>query len=158
MDSESSAICSANDCYYLDMCEWTNCSTSEELKFCLITLISLSPCPKIMTSSSSSSSTSHQSLLPSECTDCFQFKSEEELLNISKGYTPANTNKSTKWTLKVWSQARKQRYPEDLIPEHLQSSYAPVLNTHLARFAVETRKANGEPLLSTNYYVDFSDT
>ena len=116
------------------MCEWTNCSTPEELELHLTTQTSLSPHPNIVISSSSS----HQPLLPSECTDRFQFKSKEEL---PKGYMPANSNRSTKWALKVydlWSQARNQQYPEDPIPEHLLTSCDLVLlNTHLARFTVE---------------------
>ena len=81
-------------------------------------------------------------LLPS---DCFQFKSNKELTKLSKGYTPANTSRSTKWALNVWCQARNQCYPEDTVPEHLLASCDPLLlNTHLARFAVEARKTTGE--------------
>ena len=124
------------------MCKWTNCPTTEELELRLTTLMPLSPRPEIATSSL------HQPLLPSECTDCFWFKNEEELFELSKGYTLANTNRSTKWALKVRSQARNQRYPEDPIPENLLTSCDPVLlNTHLARFTVEARKTNG--VLST---------
>ena len=83
---------------------------------------------------------------------------------LSKGYAPANTNRSTKRALKVfdiWSQARNQCYPVDPLPEHLLTSYDPVLpNTHLARFAVEARKTNGEfypPATVHQLHVDFSD-
>ena len=120
MDSESSAVCSADNRYCLGMCEWTNCSGSElELHPTMST--SLSPRPEIATSSS------HQPLLQSECTDRFKFKKEEELFELFKGYTPANTNRSTKWALKVfdlWSQARNQHYPEDPIPEKVANQLA----------------------------------
>ena len=138
---ESESICSGNNPFCLGMCEWTDCSTPEELQLRLLT--SLSSYPEI------ASSTSYQPLLPSESTDRFQFQSVTELLELSKGYTPANTSKATKWTLNVfelWRQARNQCYPEDPVPEHLLTSCDPVLlNTHLARFAVEARKTSGDP-------------
>ena len=139
------------------MCKWTNCLTMKEVELHLTT--SSSPRPEIMASGSSSSS--HQPLLPDECTDHFQLKSNEELVELSKGYTPADTNRSTKWALKVfelWSQARNQCYPEDPVPEHLLTSCDPVLlNTHLAKLLWKLGRPMEiliHPLLSTNCYTD----
>ena len=45
----------------------------------------------------------------------------------------------------LWKHARNQHYPGDPVPESLLTSCDPVLlNTHLARFAVEVRKTNGD--------------
>ena len=135
MESETSTVCVANDPCCPGMCEWTDCSIPQERKLRLTT--SSSPRP--------STSSPQPLLLPS---DRFQFKSDKELTELSKGYTPANTSRSTKWALNVfdqWCQARNQRYPEDTVPEHLLTSCDPLLlNTHLARFAVEARKTTGE--------------
>ena len=55
---------------------------------------------------------------------------------------------STKWALNVfelWKQARNKHHPEDPVPADLLVTCDPVLlNTHLSKFAVEARKANGE--------------
>lgn len=143
MDSEVSSICSANNPFCLGMCEWMNCSGVPKEPH----LPTLSPHPEITPTTSSSAYP--EPLLPSKRQpDCFHFKSDEELLQLAKGYMPANTNRSTKWALKafdLWSQARNQCYPEDPILEHLLTSCDPVfLNTHLAKFVVEARKANGD--------------
>ena len=61
---------------------------------------------------------------------------------------PANTTKCTKWALKtfeLWKNARNTSFPDDCVPEDLLMSTDPcLLTTHLTRFAVETRKVNGE--------------
>ena len=45
----------------------------------------------------------------------------------------------------LWKQARNRHHPEDPVPEGLLTSCNSVLlNTHLSKFAVEARKANGE--------------
>ena len=74
--------------------------------------------------------------------------SEENLLELAKGFTPANTRSSTKWALNVfelWKQARNTHHPEDPVPQDLLVTCDPsLLNTHLSKFAVEAKKANGE--------------
>ena len=79
----------------------------------------------------------------------FQFASEQKLTELAKGLVPENTSKSTKWAVnnfEAWLTARNASHPEDLVPEDiLMSTDANVLNTHLSRFVVETRKSNGEP-------------
>ena len=66
----------------------------------------------------------------------------EELSQLSKGFTPQNTDRSTRWALtnfKDWANERK------INPESILLSTDPnVLNKHLARFIVETRKTNGQ--------------
>ena len=61
---------------------------------------------------------------------------------------PINTDKSTKWALSnfyAWKKARNEKYPENPVPDDPFLSSDPVtLNTHLSRFAVETRKSKGE--------------
>ena len=83
MDSETSTVCVAYDLYCPGMCEWTDCSIPQEQKLHLT--MSSSPCP---------STSSPQPLLLSS--DRFQSKSDKELTELSKGYTPANTSRSTK--------------------------------------------------------------
>ena len=77
------------------------------------------------------------------------FVDDDQLAVLSKGMTPANTSKSTKWALAnfdAWRQARNKRYPEDKVPDNLLTSNDPaVLTLHLSRYALETRKENGEP-------------
>ena len=77
-----------------------------------------------------------------------EFIDDKELAELSKGLIPANTSKCTNWALKtfeLWKNARNQRFPNDCIPEDLFHTVDPsLLNTHLTRFAVEARKANGE--------------
>ena len=73
---------------------------------------------------------------------------DQELAELGKGLTPANTTRCTKWTLKtfeLWKNARNQRFPEDGVPEDLLTCTDPsLLNIHLTWFAVEARKASGE--------------
>ena len=65
-----------------------------------------------------------------------------------KGLVPDNTNKSTKWALnnlEAWMKARNTSYPDDPVPKDILLSSDPeLLNLHLSRFVIETRKANGE--------------
>ena len=68
---------------------------------------------------------------------------------LSKGMTPANTDKSTKWALSnfyAWKGARNRRHPSDQVPEDLFTcNDTTALRLHLSRYAFETRKTNGEP-------------
>ena len=78
----------------------------------------------------------------------FKFASEDELKELSKGYTPANTNKATQWALNVykeWKQERKIHCSLQAVPECLLTASDPeLLNTHLTRLAVEAKEVNGE--------------
>ena len=140
---------SSSDPFCLGMCEWTDCRPlprlAAELQTHLQPTPAPHPCPVQPSSSSSSASSSKQSLLPSEH---FQFTSKGNLLELGKGYTPANTSHCTKWALKgfdLWRQATNKHNPEDPVPEDLLTSCNPVLlNIHLSKFAVEARKSNGD--------------
>ena len=46
----------------------------------------------------------------------FDFASDQQLSELSKGLIPANTSKSTKWAIKTfesWSEARSRSRPQD---------------------------------------------
>ena len=77
-----------------------------------------------------------------------KFVDNEELALLSKGMTPANTNKNTKWVLanfEAWRDTRNRLHPTDKVPENLlHCEYPSTLNLHLSRFAIETRKTNGK--------------
>ena len=76
------------------------------------------------------------------------FVNDDELAVLSKGIVPVNTDKNTKWALSnffAWKEARDKKYPDNPVPEDILTCSDPAtLNTHLSRFVVETRKANGE--------------
>ena len=86
----------------------------------------------------------------------FDFASDRQLPELSKGLIPANTSKSTKWAIKTfesWSEARNRSRPQDPIPVDLLACNDPArLCTHLSRFAVETRNANGDPYPPTTIH------
>ena len=131
--AEAEAVCSYSPSC-LGMCDWTGCpGVNSEL---LPPEDRIEPLPSV--------SSSKQPLLPQR----FDFASDEKLAELAKGHIPVNTSKSTKWALKVfelWSQARNISHTEDPIPEDLLSCSDPaILNVHLARFAVEARKSNGD--------------
>ena len=126
------------DPYCLWMFEWTDCPH---------VLLNL-PCPAdppISTTPNHSTSPT-SSIQPDS--KCFKFAKEEELSEIAKGLVPENTNNSTKWALNnfdAWTKARNASYPDSPVPEDiLMSSNPELLNLHLSRFVIETRKANGE--------------
>ena len=82
--------------------------------------------------------------------ECFSsFVDDEKLAVLSKGMIPTNTDKSTKWALSnfdAWKDARNKRYLADMVPDDLYMCNDPaILSLHLSRFALETRKVNGEP-------------
>ena len=66
----------------------------------------------------------------------------------SKGITPANTDKTTKWAMsnfEAWKLARNQKHPDDQVPDDLFMCTDPaILSVHLSRFVLETRKSNSE--------------
>ena len=72
----------------------------------------------------------------------FRLASAEELSQLSKGFTPENTDKSTKWALTNFLDWAKEKNvnPGDI----LLSSDPKILNEHLSRYIVETRKESGQ--------------
>jgi hypothetical protein len=114
------------------MCEWTDCPGA------LVNLPRPASPPISTAATSPTSSTSKR----------FKFTKEEELSEFVKGLIPENTSKSTKWALnnfEAWMKARNTNYPDDPVPDDILLSSDPkVLNLHLSKFIIKTRKANGE--------------
>ena len=119
-----------------------------------------------------------ESLPTVDKTERFKFTTEESLAEFAEGVVPLSTSRSTKWALKNFSEWMEQRnsryliylislniplslnffrYPEEPVPDTiLESSDPKLLNKHLSRYAVETRKANGSFYPPSS--VDYSDT
>ena len=73
-------------------------------------------------------------------------KSEARMMEISKGFIPSNTKKSTEWATRVWHEwmlernaTNEEKCPADL----LQNPTSEKLNYWLCRFAAEVRKKDG---------------
>ena len=85
-----------------------------------------------------------------------QFVGDDELSELSKGYTPKNTEANTKWALTnfhAWMQARNKRFPGDPVPSLLLSTSDPAtLNAWLCRFVVETRNHKGKAYSPSTIY------
>ena len=167
--SSSNCAC-PRDPYCLGMCEYTGCiNDPTPLDFTLpLPSDSSSPDPPL----NSATDSSHSPISadpPLNCTDPplisadppststasasrgydrpsqtkrFKQATVEELSQLSKGFTPQNTDRSTRWALtnfQDWANERK------INPESILLSTDPnVLIKHLARFIVETRKTNGQ--------------
>jgi hypothetical protein len=62
-------------------------------------------------------------------------------------------------TFNTWIRERNARYPANPVADdELVSSEPELINLHLSRFVVETRKSNGEmypPLHFTSYFVEY---
>ena len=105
------------------MCDWTDCPGGKESEF-----------PE-------SSALSREQRFT-------EFVSDDKLANLAKGFVPDNTERNTRWALKnfdLWRKARNECRPEDPVPEDFfQCSDPKILNRHLSRFVLETRKSNGE--------------
>ena len=73
-------------------------------------------------------------------------RSDEEMMEISKGKRSANTQRSTTWAVKAfreWISERNSKYPEDQVPEDfLDQNFAEritPLNHWLSHFVVKAR-------------------
>ena len=138
--------------FCLGMCEWTDCPGSNEHS----THGDISAHNVNKASSNGATPATASSAHASACSSIAtptnerfaEFIGDEELVQLGKGLIPANTSRCTKWALKtfeLWRNARNQRFPDDCVPEDLfMSTDSSLLNTHLARFAVQARKASGE--------------
>ena len=126
--------------FCLGMCEWTDCPGKGR--------VNITPHPQAAAKDrpSTSSSATRKEILPP--TERFNYASEDELFQLSKGHIPANTVRSTERALKVfrmWKEARNERSPQNAVPDNLFEDGDPSqLTTHLSRFIVEVRKTNGE--------------
>ena len=132
------------DPYCLGLCEWTDCPGALQLDN--------TPRPtNLLVSAPPSQSppvASHSSLSVQPESTRFKFATEEELSTFAKGLVPENTTRSTKWalnTFSAWIRERNTRYPADPVPDDILVCSEPeIINLHLSRFIVETRKSNGE--------------
>ena len=83
------------------------------------------------------------------------FVDDQELAELSKGFTPKNTDKNTKWALKnftEWARVRSTQFPQDPVPSDLlNSTDCELLGTWLSRYAVELMESFIPHLLSTSY-------
>ena len=127
--------------FCLGMCEWTD-SPGQGVTIAphqQTTNVNVNNCPP------TSSLVALDVLPPSEC---FNFASEDQLFQLSKGHIPANTARSTEWALKVfrmWKEAWNERFPQNAVPDKLFEDGDPSqLTTHPSQFIVEVRKTNGE--------------
>ena len=75
--------------------------------------------------------------------------SSTDMHEISKGYVPENTAKSTAWGVKVFQDWRAERNVKDRSencpPDLLETADPMKLNFWLSRFVTEIRKQNGQP-------------
>ena len=78
----------------------------------------------------------------------FAFASKEELSKLAEGITPANTTKATVWAInnfQQWLASRNSLHPSDPVPNDiLQCTDPQLLNNHLYKYVIETRKLNGD--------------
>ena len=75
------------------------------------------------------------------------FVTDDELLQLSKGFTPKNTSNSTNWAIRnfqAWEKARNTRFPDEKVPPNLlQTNDKSVVNAWRSRYVVETRNRDG---------------
>ena len=139
----NSPLACRHDPFCLGMCDWTECP-------CVLLTQPTNPTRPLLQESLPTNSLQESALLDEQPSTSkrFKFATEDKLAEMAKGFTPQNTSKATKWSLKVleqWKTARNQQYPNETVPEDLLKSSDPqFLNTHLSRFAVEVRKVNGD--------------
>ena len=89
---------------------------------------------------------------PKKKTNYKRFKQptdDKEMLEISKGYIPPNTQKNTSWAINVfdeWRAARSKLERCDRCPEDIPSNpRVESLNCWIPRFIVGARKQDGSP-------------
>ena len=137
----------------LGLCEWTGCpganvTTATPTTATRPTTNPLTTDPPTTMRSGSTSHTSGTAAGSSSSTRFAAFVTDEQVAALSKGVTPANTDKSTKWAVnnfEAWKEARNQKYPDDQVPDDLFMCTNPtILSVHLSRFVLKTRKSNSE--------------
>lgn len=78
----------------------------------------------------------------------FNFKTQEEIEDLSKGYIPPNTEKNTKWAKSVftdWVAQRNLKFPDEQCPENiLQNVNAEEIAKWFPIFIAEVRRCDGE--------------
>ena len=130
------------DPYCLGMCSWTGSPgnadmATESMPWSL-------PEHDLSLRSPSCSNEPHLSTSSSR----FAFASKKEMSKSAEGITPANTAKTTAWALnnfQRWMASRNSLTPSDPVPDDiLQCTNPQLLNNHLSKYVVETRKSNGD--------------
>ena len=136
------------DPYCLGVCEWTDCPGARQLEDTPRPTYPLVSAPPPHSPPAIASSSSHFSLSVQPESTRFKFATEDELSTFAKGLVPENTTRSTKWalnTFSAWIKERNVRYPANPVPDDILVCSEPeIINLHLSRFIVETRKSNGE--------------
>ena len=78
---------------------------------------------------------------------CFKQLSDEELAGLTSKFVPKNTDKTTKWALKNfsdWREARNASNCTEKCPDDLLENPNPIsLNKWLSRYVAETRQQDG---------------
>ena len=172
MDELQLTACSYDPCC-LGMCEWTDCPgalTRASLPGVLTTphpsnMPSFNPVLPIPASMSSTAATSPTAQASAHSSERFTSFIDDKMLDtMSKGMTPANTDKCTRWAVsnfEAWREARNTKHPTNRVPDNFFSCSDPIVfSLHLSRYVYETRKTNGEPYppktihqLCVDYYV-----
>ena len=123
----------------LGMCSWTNCPGNADS-------VNFEPHP--ISSGSKPLPLTSCKLQPASRLERFAVVTDQELAKLAEGLTPLNTAKTTSWALKnfqQWKTISNQSHPTDQVPDDIFITTNPqILNNHLSRFIVETRKANGD--------------
>ena len=133
------AVACPLDPYCLGMCFWTGCSGNADVATSMTH--PKSTC-NLLLHPPSAANEPH----PSTSASRFAFASEEELSKLAEGITPANTAKATAWALnnyQQWMTSRNSLNTGDPVPDDiLQCTDPQVINNHLSKYVVETRKSN----------------
>ena len=131
------------DPYCPGMCSWTGCPGNADLA-----IPASQPLPESEHDLSLRPPPCANEPHPSVSSSRFAFASEEELSKLAEGITPANTSKATAWAInnfQQWMASRNSLHPSDPVPDDiLQCTDPELLNNHLSKYVVETRKSNGD--------------
>ena len=142
------AACSYNP-FCLGMCEWTDCPGALSRTGASETMATPHPDDTPNPAPPASARAEPATTSDGQPERFASFVDDEKLALLSKGMTPANTDKSTKWALSnfdAWKDARNRKHPTDRVPDDLFVCNDPdILSLHLSRYALETRKTNGQP-------------
>ena len=140
------------DPFCLGMCSWTGCPGNADMAISEPhpgRELSLEPHPS---SSASASTLPGVAAFVDEPVPLtagrFALASDEEIAKLAEGVVPQNTAKMTTWALKnfqEWTNSRNKCNCTDTVPDDFYNCSDPaILNNHLSRFIVETRKSTGE--------------
>ena len=110
------AVCPGGNPFYLGLPEWQECCQQPTISFI---------------SSADDKSLPHAVHGPTSTDMRFQhFIDDQELAELSKGFSPKNTDRNTKWALKnfaEWAKARSARFPQELQYSMSYMSYSLIM-------------------------------